>query len=481
MVMVVIEPRKGQAMTDGFNPRLGSAEYLRRSEDWYMTRALLRGTRAMREAGSKFLPKFQNETEEAWRRRLSVSVLHKGFGKIVRTMSSLPFGRDIILGPDVPEAIRGVASETGGAGVGGWIENIDNEGTHLSIFAHRVFRCGLAHGSAHILVDMPAAGQVDAADARPRWVFLPPWALLDARKQVIDGIRRYTYVRILEAVDGPDGPVEKVREIEPGEWRLWAQGKDGWKVEATGPYESDFVTMASFIPVQDDEADLRAVFTGPSPLENVAYLNICHWQSASDQRNILTFSRFALLVLKGVGGNDAIDVGPQSAIRLPADGGAELLEPAGTGIQSGERDLVALEQAMEREGLQLLVKRAGNITATEVTVDESKDRSDLQAMTLQFQDTLETALGYTAQWADLGDGGSVRLHLDFGVTQNAEAVARIVLDLRRMGDLSAEDALSELQRVGILAHSADVAALVARAREGAMLDIPPAPDDDEAA
>lgn len=451
-------------------------EYQRRKPDWDRTRALLRGTSAMRSAGQAYLPKFRQETESDYQTRLNATVLHAGFASIVRTMSSLPFGEKVIYHEDIPEVIRG-RMDTSKVGRGGWIEDIDLAGTHCSIFMARTFRLGIAHGSAHILVDKPPTEARNLAESRrerPKWLRIPPWSLLDARKEIVGGQLRYTYVKLDESIGEGNRIVRRIREIEPGEWRLFeAEPGRPWEMVASGAYDMPYVTMASFIPVADDDEDYTSHFTGPSPLENVAHLNVTHWQSSSDQRNALTFGRFAILALTGVSEASQFLIGPRTVLTLPEGATASLIEPTGAGIANGERDLKALEEAMEAEGIRLLIRRPGNVTATAVAADETKDQSDLEAMTRMFEDVAEQALAFTAEWAELPDGGSISLNRDFGIASNAAAAASTILRLRELGDLSPEDALQELKLLGLLSDKLNVGAVVVRARQAAMMDLAP--------
>lgn len=442
-----------------------AAEYTQRLERWKQHRALLKGTRAMRAAGKDYLPKFEQEEEMAWKRRINATVLYSGFATIVRTMAGLPFARPITFGDDVPTELRGQPGADGRE-IGGWIEDIDLKGNHVNIFAKRVFASGLAMGSGLILVDMPREAPSTAADdlrRRPRWVHLQPEQLIDARRGIVGGRERFVHVRIRETVRAVEGYresfVEQIREIEPGQWRLHRRGQDGkWAVVADGAYDLPFVALAPFLAGQD-----RAEFTADSPLENCSDLNVTHWQSSSDQRNILTFSRFAMLVVKGASARDQIALGPMTLLSVDEGGDAKIIEHTGAAIEAGERDLKKLEEQMDAEGLKLLVRRPGTVTATEMVIDEAKDQSELEALAAEFGDTLELACEYTAAWMGESDGGSVTVSQDFGVVANAPAIQQAVLKLRELGDLGGEDTLRELQRAGLLSDALNVDEALERA------------------
>lgn len=445
-----------------------AAEYLRRKDQWARARALLAGTAAMRAAGETYLPRFQAEEVSSWRRRLETTVLHAGFASIVRTMAGLPFSKPISFGDDALGELVGKAGD-GNERSGGWIEDIDLKGNHLQIFAKRVFHEALALGSSHILVDMPGEAPSTAADdlsRRPRWVHYSPEQLLDARRAKVGGRERFVHVRLAERVREHDGFseafVDQMRLIEPGRWEFWRKQRGGnWAIHESGPYDLDFVALVPFLSGSED----RGEFSSQSPLDNAGHLNITHWQSASDQRNVLTFSRFAMLFVRGASNAD-LKLGPMTVITTDEEfGDAKVLEHTGAAIQAGERDLAKLEEQMEAEGLKMLVRRPGNVTATEMVIDESKDQSELEALAGQFSDALELAAEYTAAWLGRpeGSGGSITVSQDFGVVANADKIMSTVLKLRELGDLSAEDALEELQRAGLLSDSLNIEEALERA------------------
>ena len=74
--------------------------------DWALAAALLGGTRSMREAGVAYLPKWPAETAEAYKARLSVSVLFPAYQRTVSTLASKPFSKPIAVADGVPQALK---------------------------------------------------------------------------------------------------------------------------------------------------------------------------------------------------------------------------------------------------------------------------------------------------------------------------------------------------------------------------------------
>src|SRR5690606_4239555 len=103
--------------------------------------------------------------------------------------------------------------------------------------------------------------------------------------------------------------------------------------------------------------------TSEPPMEDLADLNITHWQSSGDQRANLTVSRFAMLAASGVsdiddeGGSGEIVIGPNQVLTTEdPESKYYYVEAAGGGLESGRKDLEDLENKMAEYGLKLLQK-----------------------------------------------------------------------------------------------------------------------------
>jgi hypothetical protein len=129
-------------MTDVSTP---TPEHHRATALANLPRTLMGGTKAMRAAGERYLPKFAAETQANYNARLGRSTLFNAFKKTVADMTGRVFSKPIVLGKDVPPELVEYA------------ENIDLTGRHLNIFARDVFYDSLQPGIGFIYVDAPPA------------------------------------------------------------------------------------------------------------------------------------------------------------------------------------------------------------------------------------------------------------------------------------------------------------------------------------
>ena len=120
-----------------------SDEVAEMSCDWELCEALLEGTRAMRAAGQKYLPKWPAEEVESYKARLSVAVLFPAYSRTVATLTGKPFSKPVTLSEDMPTQVAE------------WLQNADLEGRNLHAFAAECMGTALGYGLGGILVEYP--------------------------------------------------------------------------------------------------------------------------------------------------------------------------------------------------------------------------------------------------------------------------------------------------------------------------------------
>lgn len=423
-------------------------------------RALMGGTRAMRKAGKQFLPKFEAESQEAYEARLKSSWLFNGYRKTVRDMTGRVFDKAIEIADGAPSQVLD------------WAENIDLAGNDLSTFARRVFEDGLSGpGISYIMVDAPpreatvTQAQAQALNLRPYLVHLRAEDILGWQTRVIANVTTLTQLRILETVTEPD-PEDEFTEIEINQVRVLDRLDTGVQVRVYRKNKSDqwdlheepTFTGLDEITVAPFYANRTGFFAGEPMLDDLADINIAHWQSQSDQRNILHFARVPILHAAG----RSEDEGPLSISAATAvtssDPQAKLewVEHSGHAIGAGRQDLKDLEFQMETFGLQLLVARDGAQSATGEALDAQKETSTLSMTADQLQDAIEQALMWMAEYGGLGEASvSVTVNKDFGVSMMTAQELSVMLQAVNSGNLSRETFIKEMARRGMVRADLD--------------------------
>lgn len=418
---------------------------------WTLAAALLGGTTAMRAAGKTYLPQWPGEPDDAYEKRLKVAVLFPAYKRTVSTLSGKPFSKPITIGEGVPEQMQE------------WLEDCDLQGRSLHVFASDMFQLALGYGMAGILVEYPRVNrepgappltqaEVQAQGLRPYLVEIKPHQLLGWRlTRQANGMWALAQLRFKECVTEADGAygekeVEQVRVLEPGRWEVHrVNDKQEWVLYDQGATTLPFVP---FVPVYGERLGMMV---GAPPLLEVAHLNVAHWQSASDQQNILHVARVPILTVSGIDDDTwKLTVGASTAVKLPQGGEMKFVEHTGAAITAGKEDLADLEERMRQAGAELLVIKPGDVTATQTNTENAVGMCALQRTAEQFEDALDTVLQYMADWVGLGDGGHVTLFKDYGAATLAEASADLLLKANQAGKISDETFHGEMQRRGFL-------------------------------
>lgn len=444
-------------------------------KQWSVLEALLGGTPAMRAAGQSLLPRWPNEEQEGYEARLKTATLMPAYRRTVSVMSGKPFSKALAL-EDAPRQIEDLA------------EDIDLQGVSLHSFAAEMFSETVGYGLGGVLVEYPRIGpapqgvrtvaQVEAAGLRPYWVRVMHNQILGWRTGMVNGRMGLTQLRLLESVEQEDGDygvtyVPQVRVLRPGSWETYqptSNGKAWTRVDAG-------LTSLPEVPFVPFYGLRRAFMCGAPPLLDLAYLNIKHWQSQSDQDTITHVARVPILAM--IGADDAaLTVGAASAVKLPIGAEMKYVEHSGAAIEAGVASLAALEEQMIQTGAELLVQKPGQRTATEDANDAEGNKCDLQRMAENYTDALNQALWYTAQYIRQPTGGRVQLFNDYGAATLSDASATLVKDLNMAGLISRETTIDELKRRGVLAATVDAATEAAKvAEEGPALGLMGADDE----
>jgi hypothetical protein len=424
--------------------------------EWPLLEALMGGTNAMRAAGATLLPRWPAEEDDSYAARLKTATLFPAFRRTVSVMASKPFAKAPTFSDGTPAPILD------------WCDDIDREGVNFATFAAEMMGEALAYGLCGALVESPkpldtanpvvTLADEKAAGIRPYFVRYKHGQILGARIARENGAAKLMQLRLAETATADDGEygeklVERVRVLTPGAWEVWekqkaANGRDHWARVEQGASGLPVIPFVFFY-------GSRVGFgQGVSPLLDLAYLNAKHWQSQSDQDTILHVARVPILAM--IGGEDAVlTVGAASAVKMPTGADLKFVEHTGKAIEAGAQALDDLEDQMIQAGAELLVKKAGDRSATEAANDAEANKSDLQRITEGFEDGLDQALQLMADYAKLGTGGSVSLFKDFGAANLSEASGQLILSMQQGGLISRETAISELKRRGELAAEID--------------------------
>lgn len=443
---------------------------------WDMVNTLLAGTESMRLAGQRYLPIHEAESRINYLERLGKCTLLNMLEITLDSLVGRPFSDPLRINNDVPDKILP------------YLEDIDLQGNDLTVFARDWFRQGIAKGFCHVLVDFPripdeeigtrTLADDNAEGRRPYWTLVRPESVIFAASEFMQGSddkmrEMLTQVRIREwhtqYVGFAEVIKERIRVLVPGYYWLYEKKekkrrneKNKWVLIEEGE------TGIPVIPLVTFYADKTDLMLCKPPLEDLAHLNVRHWQSTSDQISVLTVARFPMLAVAGAVEQPGSEmaIGPKQLLGTKDPNGKfYYVEHSGDSIGAGRQDLMDLEDEMAHYGAQFLKKKSGNQTATARALDSAEATSPLQDYTVRFMDAIANALDITAMWIKEEEGGSVTISTDFGpeIVENADLEA--LTDARKRRDISREGWIEEMQRRGAISDEFDALKDLQRIRD----------------
>ena len=441
----------------GNDPSVTSKEYDELMETLALPPELMGGTKAMREAGTQFLPQEKRETNEDYQAKLNRSFLFGGFERTVSILSGEVYDKPVTFQEETPEEVTAL------------MDNIDLQNRNITRFSRSFFEWSIINGTGHILVDVQPLPKNDDGEEirttkaqdkdlgrRPYFVHVPASNLIGYK---LDVHMEMAQIRIREMVKEDDGEfntkdVEQIRVVYPGRWEVYRENKDKeWELYDKGTTPLNKILLATLFT-----GKRASEFTARPPLTGLAELNHQHWVSSSDQNNILHTCRVPILFgrMLDVDDNGKIIIAPNNLIHSNApEGDLRFIEHAGQAIGDGCKDLDRLESLMGLWGLDLITKhRSGNITATEKALTGAKTGSFLNATAMECQDVLNTAIGFMCEILGVEFKGGAVVNTDFSLAMSSFDT-NILLTAHRNGLLDRTTVIDELKRRGAISENAD--------------------------
>jgi len=428
---------------ESLGPATPSIEYVKMSEDWRLPVALWGGTEAMRKAGSTFLPQEHGESDDAYKARVGRTFLYPALKNTIQRLAGQAFLKSVVV-ENVPPELE-------------YLEHFfDSEGRSITEVAYDLMIDQFRFGKAHGLVDYPAAthnmtlADERALKIRPYFTRVDPRDLIGWRSRRVGGADILDQIRIQEiSVEPYDefGEVEvfRVRVFYPDRVEMYRLSEErDLEFEQTVPF-----TLGE-IPLVTAYAEKTGFLTSKCPLEDLAWLNLRHWQSSSDQNNILHVARVPIFFGRGFeeGELNSVTFGAHRGISTTNENAdITYVEHSGKAIGSGEKDLDRLENQMHRAGADLMVsKSVSRQTASARQTDRAESMSVAQVVVVSLERMLENVYELAGKWIGVDASEvSVNISPEFGIYDDPNPVDSLL----KLG-LSEEDLVSELKRRGLI-------------------------------
>lgn len=417
---------------------------------WPMIDALIGGTAAMRAARTTYMPKWPAESDDVYKSRIETATLFPAFSHTATVMAAKPLSKAIGFETEPSQAMKE------------WLGDVDMTGTNLHAFSAQLMTACMEYGLIGVLVEYPtiegAKTRADeqAAGARPYLTIYPAATILGWRAGRSAEGNVLTQIRLLEHVTVEDGDfgektIKQVRVLTPGAWQIWRKNanpdgnKEEWVLFSEGRTSLTKIPFVFFYGIR------KSFGVGAPPLLDLAYLNVEHWQSSSDQQTILHVARVPILFAKGFGEGDTLVVGAGSAVTsISVEADLKYVEHTGAAIEAGRQAVVDLEDRMRQTGAELLVQRPATTTATQTVSEGEGSRSILQRIVEIFEESLSECLELMAEWVGEKYEPGITMFKDFGAANLSDQTGDLLLRAADGGHVSSQTVFKQLQRMDIV-------------------------------
>lgn len=431
----------------------------------------------MRSAGQTFLPQEPKETPVAYQNRVKRSNLTNYYRKAADQFS----GKITRKQPEILEATSDSIKDLE--------TNIDRKGNSIAQVTEMALSSAVDDGVVFMFVDSPAdptkqvdedgnalqetprtKGQDLREDLRPYVRIITADQLLGWKHHIDNGKEVLDQIRIFEMVTEPDPDdpwnelhVEQVRVVEPFKHELYRKmeddsGKEDWMLYQT------IITEFEEIPLVPLYTNKIAYLVAEPLFIDLANLNIGHWQSTSDQNNIVHVIRVPILFAVNLADADStqeLTIGPNSVVHGEPGASLEYVEHTGKAAEVGFLAIEKLEDHITRMGAEIIMNRkSGNPTATQRTLDQAEADSEMAAVSTSVEDAWQEVfrhmlIAFGEEVPEDITTIGVNMNKDFNLGMWDVSAIKDLLAMRTSGDLSQKTLWFEMKRIGILSEDFD--------------------------
>ncbi len=398
---------------------------------WEIMKAVTEGTDYLRTNSETFLPLEPREDYDAYLARVNRAVFSPFTQRLIRAATGLVLRKPITLIGDPY-----------------WTEmfkmDVDGRKSDLDEYARRLLMCSLTYGQSHILVDYPApSGAVSLAEERqqnrrPYWIEVDPNNLYGWRLDRESNYGNLVQVRIGEKAVLPDGQFgekvfDQVRVIEPGSYRVFRkkeQIEEMYDV-ADGDYAGSFEAGSADKDYQQVESGsfslgeipLVTIYSGKTdnlvskpPLQDIAYLNLAHFQRQADLIHSLHVASQPMLVMEGYD-DQTKDLAISVNYAMATQPGNKIyyVEPASSAFDAQSAEIKELQMQMATLGISTLSQQKFVAESADARRLDRVDTNSMLAMvSMELEQKLQKAFNLSADYVGI-EPPEVKISRDFDI------------------------------------------------------------------
>lgn len=426
---------------------------------WERVRACLGGEDAVKALGDKVLPRPNpSDTSEANKLRYESyktrAVFVNATGRTSQGLVGYVFSKDPVV--TLPAALESLEHD------------IDGAGTTLHQLAKRTLAAVVGLGHCGLLTDYPksegsatTAAQLKAGDVRPTVTFYEPEQIINwrvaatgAKTALVFLVLRETTLEEKDEFTSEAKTQYRVLTLNGNAVQVRIFDADGEVVETFDPKDAKGNPLTE-IPFTFVGSETNDATIDPSPLGDLATLNLAHYRNSADYEEAVYMvgqptpwfsgltEEWVANVLKG-----QVLLGSRAAVLLPPNGAAGMLQVSPNtmpkeAMESKERLMVAL-------GAKLVEQKQVQRTATEASMEQASETSILTTCANNVFAAFTRALKFAGVFVgDTTSEVSYDLSEPLVLADFAPDKANAILALIQGGLIDFEEARFNLKKSGI--------------------------------
>jgi hypothetical protein len=421
-------------------------EYKKLLARWQLVSDCIEGEETIKKKKTVYLPQpnadnTSPENRARYEAYLLRAVFYNVTGRTLQGMLGQVFAKDPV--KDLPVSLDML------------VEDADGSASELDQLAKKALSFTVSFGRAGLLTDYPtvdrpaSVAEAESGEIRPTLTLYNPQSIINWRVQSFGAKKLLTLVVLRECVaiqdDGYETKYEKVyrvlRLINGIYWvEIWKEKKDsvrgGMDYELISRIDPKNSAGANWneIPFQFIGSENNDAEPDLPPLYDIASLNTAHYRNSADyEESCFIVGQptpwFSGLTQEWVEKyfSTGVVIGSRSAIPLPPDGEAGLLQVEGSTMPKEAMD--HKEAQMVALGAKLVENRKVQQTATEASLNDSSQTSILATcannVSCAFEKCLEWAINFAG--GEAPEEMSYELNTDFVITKlSAQDQAQVI-------------------------------------------------------
>lgn len=381
---------------------------------WTMCRDASTGQRAIHGGGVKYLPKLEGQSDDQFKAYKQRALYYNATGRTVEAMKGLTFRKKPFL--DVPDKMKP------------WLADITMTGISFIGLAKKNMEEVLKVGRYGLLVDYPQApalgdgasltiNDADLLDIRPYMVGYTAENILNWNNQRVGSKTILMDVFLNESVDDPEYKAQ-VRQLtlqsgyyQQNVWLMdkknkWTLAKTITPLMAGRPLE--------WIPFWFSAAEESDGSIQNPPIEDMAYVNISHYQNSADLENGAHISGLPTPYITGIDTQTSINLGTGTVLNLPDVNSKVGFLEVETGFETLEKLMDRKENMLAALGARMIAPEKKAAEAAETAgIRRGGENSVLGDIAGTVEMALQQALSFMAKWAGLTGDVRFEINKDF--------------------------------------------------------------------